>query len=481
MNKKFGSYLAIIISTLVILGTAFPNYSVSASTTTKKAATKKVQVVAKKKSTPAKKPAAVVKKAVPAVKKTSTATTAASAAKWKVTVSNNGKNIVLTDAIAKKLGIVKIDAALKKKDGSKVKQNWTGVTLKSVLKYCKITGYTSIVAEAADGYKVEYTPEIAQADGTILGYAADGKAVDKASGPVMLVVKGQMGNMWVKNLTKITASYQTTVTEKETAKWTVSLDNNGTEIAFTDLDAKKIAAVQIDTVLKKKDGTEQKQAWTGVTLKSVLKYYNITNYTTIAAIAADGYTKQYTKDIAEADGTILGFTADGKELDSEAGPVELVVNGQSGNMWIKKLTKLTVTSEPAPIVKEIAKWTVTIDNNGTEIAFTDLDAKKIPTVQLDTVLKKKDGTEQKQAWTGVTLKSVLKYYNISGYTTISAIAIDGYTKDYTSDIAEADGTILGFTADGKELDSEAGPVELVANGQSGSMWIKKLTKITVKK
>lgn len=277
----------------------------------------------------------------------------------------------------------------------------------------------------------------------------------------------------------ITDNQNTTTSEVEVApKWTIDINNNGSDISFTDIDANKIQPVQIDTVLKKKDGSEEKQTWIGITLKSVLQYYNISDFNTIVAEGSDGYKKEYTTDLVNADGTIFGLEADGKELDNEAGPVELVASGQPGSMWIKKLSKLTITASEAKVTP---KWTIDIKNNGSDISFTDLDAKKIGTVQIDAVLKKKDGSELKQTWTGVTLKAVLQYYNISDYKTIDAEASDGYKSEYTPDLVNSDGTILGFEADGKELDNEAGPVELVVNGQPGSMWIKLLNKITVNK
>lgn len=44
----------------------------------------------------------------------------------------------------------------------------------------------------------------------------------------------------------------------------------------------------------------------------------------------------------ESEGTILGLKVDGKDLDEEAGPVQLVVNDKGSNWWIKKTVKIIV-------------------------------------------------------------------------------------------------------------------------------------------
>jgi Oxidoreductase molybdopterin binding domain. len=65
--------------------------------------------------------------------------------------------------------------------------------------------FSKVTVEAKDGYKKEYTPELVKDSGTILAIKADGKELGD-SGPVELVVSSQSGNMWIKNVVKITVS-----------------------------------------------------------------------------------------------------------------------------------------------------------------------------------------------------------------------------------------------------------------------------------
>ena len=119
--------------------------------------------------------------------------------------------------------------------------------------------------------------------------------------------------------------------------------------------------------------------------------------------------------------------------------------------------------------------------DGSTVDFTHQDAGSIGTVDIKATLKKKDGSTVEQQWTGVLLSKVLEKAGVTEYTSLTAEAGDGYKKDYTPDIANSADTIIGIKVDGQPLDEKSGPVELVAGSQSGNMWIKNLSKITVVK
>ncbi|KKH59837.1 hypothetical protein DU75_07725 [Methanosarcina mazei] len=74
----------------------------------------------------------------------------------------------------------------------------------------------------------------------------------------------------------------------------------------------------------------------------MLESAGVEDFTTVAVEAADGYSKEYTPDLVNTDKTILGTTVDGQKLGSEDGPVQLVIDGQSANMWIKNVAKIKV-------------------------------------------------------------------------------------------------------------------------------------------
>lgn len=129
--------------------------------------------------------------------------------------------------------------------------------------------------------------------------------------------------------------------------------------------------------------------------------------------------------------------------------------------------------------KEEAIWTITVDG-ADKAEFTSLDYAKLDEVSIDTVLTKKDGSEKEETWEGVLLKDVLEYIGAGEYTSVTMEASDGYAKDYTPEIANDSMTILGTKADGDALTEEDGYVKAVAGSQTGNMWIKMLSKITVK-
>lgn len=125
-------------------------------------------------------------------------------------------------------------------------------------------------------------------------------------------------------------------------KWKISIEGAGDKpVEFTDIDA-KIGTVSIKCTMKKKDDTQVEQQWTGVPLQKVLEYYNVKDYSAIKVESTDGYNKEYTPDLVNSEGTVLGLKVDGKDLDEQSGPVQLVVDGKGANWWIKQVTKITV-------------------------------------------------------------------------------------------------------------------------------------------
>ncbi len=107
-----------------------------------------------------------------------------------------------TNADATDFELVEIEAVQTKKDGSEETNLWTGIALKDVLAFAGVSEYTSLTIEASDGYAQEYTPDIAEGE-TILALYKNGELIGD-TGSVQLVPKGQPGNMWIKELSKIT-------------------------------------------------------------------------------------------------------------------------------------------------------------------------------------------------------------------------------------------------------------------------------------
>ena len=126
-----------------------------------------------------------------------------------------------------------------------------------------------------------------------------------------------------------------------------------------------------------------------------------------------------------------------------------------------------------------ADWSIAVAG-AEKTEFTSADYAKLNAVTIEATLKTKGGTEKTQKYEGVLLSDVLEYLGAGEYAGVTVEAPDGYAKDYTPDIAGDPLTILAIKADGQPL-GDAGPVESVAGGQMGNMWIMNVSKITVNK
>ncbi len=107
-----------------------------------------------------------------------------------------------TKADAADFEIVEFDALKTSKSGESKEQHFKGMRLKDMLDYAGAADYTSVKVEAPDGYTQEYTKEMVEAN-TILCYERDGELLGN-SGPIMIVLKEQTSNFWMKNFNKIT-------------------------------------------------------------------------------------------------------------------------------------------------------------------------------------------------------------------------------------------------------------------------------------
>ncbi len=133
-----------------------------------------------------------------------------------------------------------------------------------------------------------------------------------------------------------------------------------------------------------------------------------------------------------------------------------------------------------PNSQAAAEWTVEVEG-ASKAEFTSLDYAKLTTVKIDTVSKKKDGTEVNETWEGVLLKDVLAALGVKEYESVTMTASDDYSKDYTPDIVNDEKTILGTSVNGEKLTAEDGFVQAVAGNQGSNMKIKNLKKIKVNK
>ncbi len=123
---------------------------------------------------------------------------------FKISVEAGEESIEITE---KNIGDIKettLTATINSKKGE-LTNEYTGILLKDVLEYANIEEYTSLELEAADGYVVEYTKEMAESDGAILAYIVDGEDMGIEAGPIQSVIDGESAKSSVKQLAKIRA------------------------------------------------------------------------------------------------------------------------------------------------------------------------------------------------------------------------------------------------------------------------------------
>jgi len=132
-------------------------------------------------------------------------------------------------------------------------------------------------------------------------------------------------------------------TAAKEAEWTISIEGVKEEaISFTNIDGEKVGTKEIKATMKKKDGSEKEQTWTGYGLKEVLDYVEAGEFSSVVVEAGDGYSKELSKDLVISEGTIIGIMVDGEALADADNKVQLVINGKGSNWWIKGVAKIKV-------------------------------------------------------------------------------------------------------------------------------------------
>ncbi len=127
---------------------------------------------------------------------------------WELFIETpEGEMVTITQADGQAIGMVDLQATSKYKDGTQEENTWTGMILRNVLDFADIGDYHLVELEAADGFTVEYTPEIVNSDGTILALKVDGEMLDEDSGPIQSVVQDQGQNLWIRQVVKVKVSH----------------------------------------------------------------------------------------------------------------------------------------------------------------------------------------------------------------------------------------------------------------------------------
>ncbi|MCR2043677.1 molybdopterin-dependent oxidoreductase [Anaerosalibacter massiliensis] len=127
-------------------------------------------------------------------------------------------------------------------------------------------------------------------------------------------------------------------------EWKIAIETPDEKtVELTNLDMDEVGTVDIEATMRKKDGTEEENKWSGMPLKEILEFAKASEYSTVEIEAEDGFSVVYDKEIVESDGTILAVEVDGKKLDEKSGPVQAVVDGEGAKLWVRQVSKIKVS------------------------------------------------------------------------------------------------------------------------------------------
>jgi DMSO/TMAO reductase YedYZ molybdopterin-dependent catalytic subunit len=131
------------------------------------------------------------------------------------------------------------------------------------------------------------------------------------------------------------------------------------------------------------------------------------------------------------------------------------------------------------------KWDLKITGDvGKPLDLKYDDLLKMPQTELkDILMNKSVGEDQTDTWSGVKLDDLLNQASAApDFTTITALAADGYAIEITKD--ELKDAIIALTQNGVSIqksDPEHGPIRLVCPQTPANRWVYQITEIQVNK
>ena len=229
-------------------------------------------------------------------------------------------------------------------------------------------------------------------------------------------------------------------------------------------------------------GTESTTTYVGYAITDVFAAAGLTdNYIWLEATADDGYAIEVSGDIVTAPTTLLAVTKNGEAF--KTAPWFAPCSSETTGEYLKNMVSVLVnttaekpegidntmvedtepTEEPDASVPELADKTdkVTFDSfsfkvNGQEVTNATLEGLRIYKVTVNVV--NKNGNASQATYTGYKLIDVLAALNITDYSTVKAIANDGYESELTAEQAVSEYTLIAIEKD-KEL------------GEDGTIWV----------
>ncbi len=131
-------------------------------------------------------------------------------------------------------------------------------------------------------------------------------------------------------------------TETEMPRWSFGVE--GAEIkVFSSFDYSKLDEVSITVKRTQANGDAVTEELQGVYLKDVLKYINVSEYSSIMLTSRSDLSVEYTPEIIEDPTTLLVFEVNGRtQWENGIEIVQVVSGSQPEDMWLWNLKTLTV-------------------------------------------------------------------------------------------------------------------------------------------
>ena len=128
-------------------------------------------------------------------------------------------------------------------------------------------------------------------------------------------------------------------------EWELSITGEvSTPLTFTYKELAKMEQVEMsDVMMEKSTGEDEITSWSGVPLDVLFSQAGVGEYSTVTAIAGDGYAIEITKD--DLEGAIIAMKDKGEwitEVTPDKGPIRLVTPKTPGNRWVFQLVEIQV-------------------------------------------------------------------------------------------------------------------------------------------
>lgn len=248
-------------------------------------------------------------------------------------------------------------------------------------------------------------------------------------------------------------------------------------------------------------GTESTVTFVGFALSDVAKAAGLNDqYIWAEATADDGYTVTITGSDLMANTTLIAITRDGSQFkgspwfapctsattgDYLKGCVSLLLNTTEGKPDISggdggdnsgALVPTGPTPEKLDRTDKVTFSDFSFKVNDTDVTNATLEGVSI--YKITVVTENKNGELSESTYTGYVLSDVLQAAGIDSYTSVKAVANDGYESELTADQASSEYTLVAIEKD-KET-GEGGTVWVAPCSESASKsYCKNVTQIVV--